>query len=162
MVIIYGVMHEMSMCASLYTLILTRTDMQQQAYGEIAEPNHSELMTDANIEKVSLWLDSLSWKGMIVVLNSLCCNMTSTVFTSTLNHLTGGKHLPYYIWDQWFGVRTEKDPLGERTIRFVGSDMIRQFNKWTEQSDVADLLPALIIEAGYYGSSCHLESAGVL
>jgi len=154
-------MHEMSMCASLYTLILTRTVMQQQAYGGIAEPHHSALMTEANIEKVSLWLDSLSWKGMIVVLHSLCCNMTSSVFTMTLNHITGGKHLPYYIWNQWFGVKTEKNPSGEGTLLFNGGEMMWQFKKWTEQSDVADLLPALIIEAAYWGSTCHLEAAGV-
>ena len=127
---------------------------------QAAEPNNADIMTEANIEKVSLWLDSLGWKNLIGVLHSMCCNMTSTVFTSTFNHITDGLHLPYYVWDQWFGVRTEENPRGEGTIKFDGMEMIWQLKKWTNQGETPDLLPALIIEMAYFGGDHYLEAAG--
>jgi hypothetical protein len=122
---------------------------------QAAEPNNAEIMTEANIEKVSEWLDTLGWKNMVNVLHSLMCNMTSTVFYTTLNHITEKAHLPYYIWEQWFG-----DAENPKSLKFDGITMLWQLKKWTNQTGTPDLLPALLIEAAYFGGNHHLEAAG--
>ena len=159
-------MHEMSMCANLYTLIQIRRNMMRTSiHGEAARPNNAELMTEDNIEKVSLWLDSLTWKEMIEVLHSLLCNMTSDVFARTLGHLTNHSHMHYYIVDQWFGdfiidPKTDKITMGTKND-FDAIQFMYQMKKWTNQSSTPDLLPALLIEAAYYGGNHDLEAAGV-
>ena len=138
--------------------------MRTSIHGEAARPNNAELMTEDNIEKVSLWLDSLTWKEMIEVLHSLLCNMTSDVFARTLGHLTNHSHMHYYICNQWFGsslARTESDMYALNTLKFDAIEFMYQMKKWTNQSSTPDLLPALLIEAAYYGGNHDLEAAGV-
>ena len=131
--------------------------MQTSNMVQAAEPNNADIMTQANIERVSEWLDTLGWKNMIGVLHSMCCNMTSTVFYTTLNHITGRKHLPYYIWNQWWG-----DAENLMSLKFDGMEMMWQLKKWTNQTDTPDLLPALIIEMAHFGGNHYLQAAGCI
>ena len=131
--------------------------MQQRNMVQAAEPDNADLMTTDNIEKVSNWLDTLGWKNMIGVLHSMCANMTASVFYTTLNHITDGQHLPYYIWNQWWG-----DAENLMSLKFDGMEMMWQLKKWTNQTDTPDLLPALIIEMAYFGGNHYLEAAGCL